>query len=65
MGDSNANNHKRVPLVLLGHANGQLKGNLHVRTADGTPTANVLLTKLQKLGVKAEHFGDSNGVIAI
>jgi Protein of unknown function (DUF1552) len=65
MGDSNVHNHKRVPLVLLGHANGQLKGNLHVRTDDGTPTANVLLTMLHKLGVNVDKFGDSTGEIAI
>jgi hypothetical protein len=65
MGDSNVHNHKRVPLVLLGHANGKLKGNLHVRTADGTPTANALLTMLHKLNVNVETFGDSNGEIAI
>jgi hypothetical protein len=65
MGDSNVHNHKRVPLVLLGHANGQLKGNLHVRTEDGTPTANVLLTMLHKLGVNVDKFGDSTGEIAI
>jgi hypothetical protein len=65
MGDSNVHNHKRVPLVLLGHANGLLKGNLHVRTEDGTPTANVLLTMLHKLGVNVNQFGDSTGEIAI
>jgi len=65
MGDGNVHNHKRVPLVLLGHANGQLKGNLHVRCADGTPMANVLLTMLHKLGVNADSFGDSKGVVAI
>jgi hypothetical protein len=65
MGDSNVHNHKRVPLFLAGHASGQLKGNLHVRTKDGTPMANVLLTMLHKLGVQAESFGDSNGVVAI
>jgi hypothetical protein len=65
MGDSNVHNHKRVPVVLLGHANGQLKGNLHVRCADGTPTANIMLTMLHKLGVNVETFGDSNGTIAI
>ena len=64
MGDSNVHNHKRVPMVLLGHANGALKGNLHVRTKDGTPMANVLLTMLHKLGVNVETFGDSNGEIA-
>jgi hypothetical protein len=65
MGDSNVHNHKRVPLFLAGHANGKVKGNLHVATKDETPMANILLTMLQKVGVKAESFGDSNGTIAI
>ncbi len=65
MGDSNVHNHKRVPIFLAGHANGSLKGNLHVRMKDGTPTANILLTMLHKLGVDIDSFGDSNGEIAI
>jgi hypothetical protein len=65
MGDSNVHNHKRVPVILVGHANGALKGNLHVRTKDGTPMANVLLTMLHKLGVNVETFGDGTGEIAI
>ena len=65
MGDSNAHNHKRVPLVLLGHANGQLKGNLHVRCADQTPMANLLLTMMHKLGVDIDSIGDSTGDLAI
>jgi len=65
MGDGNVHNHKRVPMFLAGHANGQLKGNLHVRCADSTPMANMLLTMLHKLGVNVETFGDSNGEIAI
>src|ERR1700735_531755 len=65
MGDSNVHNHKRVPLFLAGHASGKVKGNLHIVTKDETPTANVLLTMLQKVGVKAESFGDSTGTVAI
>ena len=65
MGDGNVHNHKRVPLFLAGHANGQLKGNLHARMKDGTPVANVLLTMLHKLGVDVPSFGDSNGEVAI
>jgi len=65
MGDSNAHNHKRVPLFLAGHANGKLKGNLHVRTKDGTPMANVLLTMAHKLGMNIESIGDSTGEIGI
>jgi hypothetical protein len=59
MGDSNLHNHRRLPLFLAGHAGGQLKGNMHVKTADGTPMANAWLSVLQKLGVQKEKFGDS------
>jgi hypothetical protein len=63
MGDSNLHNHKRVPLFLAGRAGGTLKGNIHVRTPDGTPTANAMLTVLHKLGVDLPEFGDSTGEI--
>ena len=65
LGDSNAHNHKRVPLFLAGHANGALKGNLHVRAKESTPMANVLLTMVNKLGMKVQSIGDSTGEIAI
>jgi hypothetical protein len=65
MGDGNVHNHKRVPMFLAGHANGTVKGNLHLKTNDGTPMANVLLTMLHKMGVNVESFGDSNGEVAI
>jgi len=61
MGDSNAHNHKRLPLLLAGHASGTLQGNLHVNTKDGTPMANVLLAMMHKLGVSLGSFGDSTG----
>ena len=65
MGDGNVHNHKRVPLVLLGKACGRIKGNQHISTKDDTPMANLLLSMAQKLGVKTETFGDSNGTLAI
>ena len=62
MGDPNIHNHKRCPLFLAGHANGQLAGNLHIKAADTTPMANVMLTLLHKLGVDdLDSFGDSTG----
>ncbi|MGH9324517.1 MAG: DUF1552 domain-containing protein, partial [Vicinamibacteria bacterium] len=48
MGDPNVHNHKRCPLFLAGHGNGQFKGNLHLRTADGTPMANAMVTVLRR-----------------
>src|SRR5215472_2767672 len=65
LGDSNAHNHKRVPIFLAGHANGQVKGNLHVRCPDSAPMANVLLTILHKAGMNVERIGDSTGEITI
>jgi hypothetical protein len=62
MGNSNVHNHKRCPLFLAGHANGRLKGNLHLKAADGTPMANVMLSLLHGLGLDGvQSFGDSTG----
>ncbi|MBB5056859.1 hypothetical protein HDF16_001544 [Granulicella aggregans] len=64
MGDSNVHNHKRLPLFLMGKGGG-VRGNNHVKVADETPMANVLLTMMNKLGMNLDHLGDSTGVINI
>src|SRR5256886_6570326 len=48
MGNPNVHNHKRCPLLLMGHARGALAGNLHLKAADATPIAHVMLTAMQK-----------------
>ena len=64
MGNSNTHNHKRCPLFLAGRANGMLKGNLHIKAADGTPMANAMLTMLHGLGLDdVKTFGDSTGAM--
>jgi hypothetical protein len=66
MGDSHVHNHKRCPLFLAGHAGGRLKGGLHVRAADGTPMANVMLTLAHTLGLDdMTSFGDSTGELTL
>ncbi|HEX8944507.1 MAG TPA: DUF1552 domain-containing protein [Gemmatimonadaceae bacterium] len=66
MADGNLHNHRRCPLLLLGHANGQLAGNLHLKAPDGTPMANAMLTLLHKLGLDdMKSFGDSTGEFAL
>jgi len=66
MADGNLHNHRRCPLLLLGHANGQLAGNLHLKAPDGTPMANVMLSLLHKLGLDdMKSFGDSSGEFAL
>jgi hypothetical protein len=62
MADGNIHNHRRCPLAFLGGANGQLKGNLHIKAADGTPMANAMLRVLHMLGLDdLSSFGDSTG----
>jgi len=66
MGDSNLHNHKRVPLFLLGHAGGRVKGGQHFIMPDATPSANLHLSMLHRLGFEElEQFGDSTGEINI
>src|SRR5207248_2524450 len=40
MADGNIHNHRRCPLLLLGHGNGVVTGDMHLRAPDGTPMAN-------------------------
>ncbi len=62
MADGNLHNHRRAPLIVLGGANGQLEGNMHLRAPDGTPMANAMLSLMHKLGMDDfESFGDSTG----
>ena len=64
MGNPNLHNHKRCPLLLLGHAGGTIKGNRHIKAADGTPMANAMLGALHHMGLPAlASFGDSNSVM--
>ncbi|MBY0495754.1 MAG: DUF1552 domain-containing protein [Cyanobacteria bacterium] len=63
MGNSNVHNHKRCPLFFAGHAGGALKGNLHIKAADGTPMANAMLGALRGVGLDLNSFGDSSAVM--
>ena len=66
MADGNLHNHRRCPLLLLGHGNGALAGNMHLKAPDGTPMANVMLTLMHKLGLdNVKSFGDSTGEFAL
>jgi hypothetical protein len=65
MGDSHVHDHRFLPLVVAGRANGGLKGNLHVNCQDDTPMANVLLTLMHRLGVEIVNIGDSTGEVPI
>jgi hypothetical protein len=61
IGNPNVHNHTNLPIILAGGAAGGMKGNRHIRYDKPTPLANLHLTLLDKVGVKLDKFGDSNG----
>ena len=61
LSDGNLHVHNDLPILLLGGGAGQLKGGRHIRFPDDTPTTNLFLTLLDKLGIPLENFGDSSG----
>jgi len=64
MSNSNAHNHFPLPNLIVGGAAGAMKGGRHMKYADHTPMSNLLLTALEKVGVKQEALGDSTGRLA-
>jgi len=64
MSNSDRHNNYPLPIILVGGANGALKGGKHVVPAEKTPVANLHLTVLNKLGIAQDKFGDSTGLIA-
>jgi hypothetical protein len=65
MGNPNQHDHDPLPMLLAGGGAGRLRGGQHIRAAEGTPFANLLVTVLNKLDVPVESFGDSNGALEV
>ena len=61
MSNSNAHNHFPLPNLVLGGGAGQIHGGRHLKYEDHTPMANLLVSLLDKAGVKQETLGDSTG----
>ena len=62
MGNSNQHRHEDVPHVLIGGANGKLKGDRHLAYPFRTvPTGNLLLSVLDAFDIHQDSIGDSTG----
>ncbi len=61
MGNPNVHDHVNLPILVAGGAAGLMNGGRHIRFAEPTPLANLHLTLLNKVGVPAESFADSQG----
>jgi len=64
MSNSNAHDHFPLPNLVVGGAAGRMKGGRHLRYPDHTPMTNLLVSMLDKAGVRQTNLGDSTGMLA-
>jgi hypothetical protein len=64
MSNSDRHNNYPLPNILVGGANGRLKGGQQVELPEHTALTNLLLTVLNKAGLEMKSIGDSTGEIA-
>src|SRR5690606_25687415 len=65
MSNSDKHDNYPVPNLLMGGGSGSLKrGGQHIDLPAMTPLANLHLTILNKVGIEADSFADSTGIIA-
>ena len=65
MSNGNAHDRNNPPAVLLGGANGRLKGNRHIVMENKEPTANLLLGIADLANAEVESLGHSTGRLAL
>jgi len=63
MSDGNGHTGGPLPLFMVGGGNGRVRGNRHIRTAQGTQMANLLLSVAQKFDVAHDTYGVSTGTV--
>jgi hypothetical protein len=61
LGNPNLHEHTNLPLLVAGGGAGQLKTGRHLAYAADTPMTNLLVSLLDKVGVRTNSLGDSTG----
>jgi hypothetical protein len=65
MSNGNAHDRNNPPAVLLGGANGKLKGNRHIAVENKEPTSNLLLALGELAGAEVPSIGVSTGRLSL
>lgn len=63
MSDGNRHDPDNLPILLGGKGGGTLQSGQHIAVDGMVPLCNLYLTMLRKMGLEADQFGDSTGVI--
>jgi hypothetical protein len=63
LGNSSIHDHENLPILVAGGAACGMRGGRHIRYTNGTPLANLHLTLLDRVGIRVDSFGDSNGKV--
>ena len=64
MSNSDRHNNDPLPSVILGHANGKIKGGQHVKYPQDSRHADLLFTLLQRNEIPVKSIGDSGDGLA-
>lgn len=59
--DGNSHSHDNLPLILLGGKGAGIKGGRHIRSKTDTPMTDLLVTMLDRAGLRIDNLGDSDG----
>ncbi len=63
--DGDRHNHDDLPILFVGNAGGRIKKGTHIRYPKDTPLCNLYVWMLNAMGINADSFGDSNGVLKV
>jgi hypothetical protein len=63
LADGNRHTHHDLPILLAGGAAASIKPGRHVRYKSETPLNNLFLALLDRMGVRTEKLGDSDGTL--
>lgn len=61
LSDGNRHSHEDLPTLIAGRGGSFFKPGRRIIYRRETPMSNLFLTMMDRMGVKAEHFGDSTG----
>ena len=72
MGNANVHAHLNSPLLLVGKGGGRFEGGVHKKfngeyttKAEGVKASNMLVGVANKLGIKVDKMGDSDGILEL